>query len=224
MPSFAESFSLAYSLHVVGTYFDGAAMLAHVGSSGSDGIKEVCTGQLENLGQQGPATRLHIRRVVKALTAASLPTPPMPQAPDDYPVWVDTVTEGFYPLVEGDEQALSGYSLGWYLGAFVENANLAAFALMLKDEDPDNEVVHGHLADVGEELSQAASGFAGLMEAGGTEESIQGFLEGALKQIQGAPAIDDAEQEPLDIADDFQEVLYELGVAVEKLDGALGIT
>jgi len=223
MPSFAESFSLAYSLHVVGTYFDGAAMLAHVGGGGSEGLKELCTTQLENLAQQGPATRLHIRRVAKAMAAAELEIPTQPQTPDEYLSWVDGVIEGFYPLVESDEAALAGYSTGWFLGAYVENANLAAFALMLKDEDADNESVTGHLVEVGEELAEASAGFVSAVAAVSAEETVQKILEAAAKQIQDAPSLNDNAQEPLDIADDFQEVLFELGVAVEKLDGALGV-
>ena len=223
MPSFAESFSLAYSLHVVGTYFDGAAMLAHVGAGGSEGLKQVCTDQLENLGQQGPATRLHVRRVSKALESSELQVPPQPKTPDEYPEWVDAVTESFYPLIESDENAMSGYSLGWFLGAFVENANLAAFALMLKDEDAGSETVQAHLSEVGSELTGAAEGFLAAAAIEGLEDSIRTLVDDAAKQIENAPSVDDADQEPLDIADDFQEVLYELGMAVEKMDGALNI-
>ena len=223
MPSFAESFSLAYSLHVVGTYFDGAAMLAHVGAGGSEALKEVCTGQLENLGQQGPATRLHVRRVSRVLEGNGLQAPAQPTTPDQYPEWVDAVTESFYPLIETDEAAMKGYSSGWFLGAYVENANLAAFALMLKDEDDENEMVQSHLADVGAELHSASEGFAAAAAAEGLDEQVRALFEDAANQIQGGPSVNDSEQEALDIADDFQEVLYELGVAVEKLDGVLNI-
>ena len=105
MPSFAESFSFAYSLHVVGTYFDGWAMLAHVGGTASGELKEACEEQLNVLGQQGPATRLHIRRVNRALDAAGIASQSMPGSPDDYAKWSESVVNAFYEKISADEAA-----------------------------------------------------------------------------------------------------------------------
>lgn len=221
MPNFADAFSLAYSLHVVGTYFDGAAMLAQVGSLESEALTELCTSQLENLGQQGPATKWHIRRVERILTAADIATPVMPQSPDDYPSWVDAVTSTFYPLAETNVEASAGYSVGWFLGAFIENANLAAFALMLKDVDEDNQVIANHLAEVSEDLKTASDGFLSMLGGEGMDASVAALLNEMSLHIEKTPETNDGSQEPLDIADDFQEILFELGVAVEKLEGLL---
>jgi hypothetical protein len=223
LPSFASSFSLAYSLHVVGTYFDGAALLAQLGSGGSESLKAVCEAQLENLAQQGAATRLHIRRVVNALKLSEIESPPPPRTPDEYPAWVDAVTDRFYPLIEAESAPMSGYSLGWFLGAFVENANLAAFALMMQDESPEHPMLDETLQAMSDELSEAVAGFRQALDAEGLEEPLRQALTGALSHLENAPSVHDDAQAPLDIADDFQEVLFELGVAVETLEGLLNI-
>jgi hypothetical protein len=224
MASSSRAFSLGYSLHIVGTYFDGAAMIAHVGAAAESDLKTLCTEQLTALANQGAPTRFHIRRVDKALAESDLAAVNPPQQPDDYPEWVDKVLAGFYPKCEASEETLHAYSVGWYLGSWIENANLAAIALLLKDAEEDNTHIAEHLGTLQTELSEAAQGFEDTVAGVGLGAEYTETLAGVLKHIQEAPPLNDPEQEALDIADDYQEVLYELGVEVEKLEKSLGLT
>lgn len=224
MSHFAAAFSLSYSVHVVGTYFDGAAMIAQIGGSGHTSLRDACTEQLEMLSQQGPTTKWHVRRVEKIMSMLEVSAVSMPKTPDEYPDWVDQVATRAYPELERNEGGPQGYALGWYLGSFVEHANLAAFALMLKDIGEEVPAINAILRDVSTELKSASRGFQESLQSGGNPDPMVSDLTQAGQQMSKAPPLADDKEEPLDIADDVQEILYELGLIVERLENRFQVT
>ena len=224
MAHFGASFCLSYSVHVVGTYFDGAAMIAQVGGSGHVELETACTEQLSVLAQQGPTTKWHLRRVEKIMEMLNAETPPMPKTPDEYPSWVEHISSRAYPKLKHNESGRSGYGLGWFLGSFVEHSNLAVFSLMLRDVQNAGEVFDGLVNELSTEIKSAFEGFVQTLTAEDIPKSVRPDLELVVKQMGQFPSLVDSLEEPLDIADDVQEVLYELGLIVERLENGFTVT
>ena len=182
----------------------------------------MCQEQLQGLAGQGPQTRYHVRQVAKAMEAAGQTALTMPTDPDSFETWANGCTEAYLGALTEDGPEMAAYTLGWYLGAWIEYANLAVTALVLRDMEPEYAPINTHLDELTTDLSDAAEGLQAVAESEGLEAAVAEPLGKVVAYVSAAPALKDPEQEILDVADDYQEALFELGAAVESSQSALG--
>lgn len=221
MPSTLEAFTVGYSLNMVGAYFEGAQMIAHIGAGGDAELKEACEQQLQALAQGAAGTRWQIKRTTQAMAAAGLPEVEAPTTVDDYAGWSEVVSEAYYPKLEGNEQ-IAAYLFGWYLSAWIQYANMAVISMFLKDAAPDNATVAANLDELAGDLEEARQQFEAVLPDIPLPADALPHVKKCAELVQGTPPVNDPSQDLLDVADDFQEALYDLPGAVEELEKALG--
>lgn len=220
MPTLIEAFSVGYGLQMVGAYFEGAPMLARIGAGAPAELKELAQDQIKALTQQGETTRWHIKRVGKAAAGAGLAAPKAPSRIEDYAGWVEAVNGPFYEKLDSDA-LVAAYLAGWHVGAWIQQANLAVIALFLKDAAPDRAETLEELEGLKASLAESRAGVEGVLEGAPLPEAAAEPCARIVEIVREAPAVDDASQEVLDVADDIQEALADLTEVVEKLEKAL---
>ena len=110
----------------------------------------------------------------------------------------------------------------WYLGQWIEQANLAVIALVVKDANEEYAPTLEHVTRLGAGLAEAREGLLGAFEGWPLAEKASSAIDKAKRYVSEAPPLDDASQEVLDVADDYQEALHELTGVVEEVEKALG--
>ena len=218
MPTTLEAFTVGYGLNMVGTFFDGAALLAGIGAAAPAELKELCQEQLQALTMQSAPTRWHIRQIDKAMTAAGLEAPKAPAHVDDYEDWVEAVSTSFYAKLDGEDPKIAAYLFGWYLGAWIQLANLGVIVLILKDAQADHAPIDERIASLKDDLGEAMANLAGTVDGAPLPEATAAAAKKATDVVRAAPPLDDPDQEVLDVADDYQEALHELTEVVEKIE------
>ncbi len=216
-----DAFSVGYSLNMVGAYFEGAQMIARLGAGGDADLKEACEQQLQALAQGAAGTRWQIKVTAKAMAAAGLAEVEAPTTVDDYATWSEAVSEAFYPKLEGNEQ-IAAYLFGWYLSGWIQYANMAVIAMFLKEAAPDNAAVAANLDELAGDLKDAREQFEQVLPDIPLPAEALPLVEKCAELVGATPPVNDPSQELLDVADDYQEALYELPEVVEMLEQALG--
>lgn len=220
MPSAHEAFAVGYSLNLVGAYFESASLLAHLGASAPDHVREACNNHMRGLAQQRSTTRWHVRRIERAVDGVGLTPPAAPARPDDYPGWVQAISDPFYGALE-DEAHKAAYLAGWYVGDWALLANLGLLTLMLLEADARFSGTLRQRDDLKERLAEADGEVRAALTNAPVSPQAEAQLTRILTILDRTPPLDDASQENLDLADDYQEALHELSSSVEKLEAAL---
>lgn len=216
MPSPRQAFEVAVALNVVGIFFDTAALITAVRSYAQGDLAE-------RVGEQADALKAHRRQAKTSIdkVEASLPADTMPEAPqqpDAYAEWAQACSELVYAQL--DDPAVRPYLAGWYLGAWLQAANLIALSLYLGDAAPHDEYLGEVVGSYATNTHQALSDLAQLIEQADDSLSQDLLSAHALLAEVPAPAVGD---NALEIAGAYQETLESLdgllqGIA-QRLDG-----
>ena len=111
------------------------------------------------------------------------------------------------------------YLAGWYLGSWILTANLGLISLVLKNQREDDPRVGQHMASLQEQLDATRDELEGALSI--FTDRAERAVNKIIAKAGAVPPLADPSQEPLDVADDFQEALYDLNEAVETIQSKL---